>query len=372
MLTKPTKICLILGSHWSYRKSGSEYQAKLLIDQLKKNKKYGLFYIYAGSKDGKVDLDGVTVYSLRRRKLLSRLGKPRFLDFLKMIRILKEVQPDVIYQRTASAYTGIAAHFARKHRCKMVWHIASDNDLQTAWFKYLCTAPVNYSNKKFLQYGIKYADYIIGQTKHQNELLKENYGRECDAIIPNAHPVPDGQIRKTDPVRVVWVSNLRTVKQPELFIQLAEKFKDLQDVKFIMVGRRGQNRWQAKLASKMEKLNNLEYLGEKPINHVNRILCESHVLVNTSAYEGFPNTFIQAWMRGVPVVSLNVDPDDILLREGIGFKSGTFENLCRDVMTLIGDKDMRDTMGQRARLYAINNHSIETVDNPLSVVQSIL
>ena len=75
--------------------------------------------------------------------------------------------------------------------------------------------------------------------------------------------------------------------------------------------------------------SNLQYLGEVSQDEVNRRLREGHILVNTSRYEGFSNTFVQAWMRRVPVVSLTVDPDNILVRENIGFCSGTFKNLCQ-------------------------------------------
>jgi len=278
-----------------------------------------------------------------------------------MLRTLKNIKPDIIYQRVGMAYTGIAAYYARKNNCKMLWHIASEDDLKPYWFVWKgIIRPFHYIDKKFKEYGIKNSKYIIGQVKYQNELLKKKYGKECDLTVPNFHPVPKNEIRKENPVKVVWIANFKKGKQPEIFIKLAEEFKDYKDVKFTMIGRPGKKSWQAELESKIDLLNNLEYFGEKPIGKVNRILCESHIFVNTSRRnEGFPNTFIQAWMRRVPVVSLNVDPDDILVREGIGFHSKNIENMVNDLKNLISNRDLREEMGERAQKYAFENLTVE-------------
>ena len=75
-----------------------------------------------------------------------------------------------------------------------------------------------------------------------------------------------------------------------------------------MIGRPGEPARYGALHQQMKLLPNLDYLGEQPIERVNSEIAASDVLVTTS-YEGFPNTFIQAWLRGVPVVSNGVDPD---------------------------------------------------------------
>ena len=51
---------------------------------------------------------------------------------------------------------------------------------------------------------------------------------------------------------------------------------------------------------------------------VNKLLERSHLLVNTSKWEGFSNTFIQAWMRSVPVMTLGVNPDGLLDNSYLG------------------------------------------------------
>ena len=112
----------------------------------------------------------------------------------------------------------------------------------------------------------------------------------------------------------------------------------------------------------MEGVDNLEYKGELSIEKVNDLLRESHLFVNTSLYEGGPpNTFVQAWMRETPIVSLNVDPDDIIRKNTLGFHSGSFEQMVKDVKFLIENEKVRQEMGRNAREYAIREHDIEKI-----------
>ena len=80
-------------------------------------------------------------------------------------------------------------------------------------------------------------------------------------------------------------------------------------------------------------------------------------MVNTSEFEGFPNTFIQAWMRRVTVLSLSVDPGNVMSRKGIGLKSGSYLNLCRDLDRLRFEKRLLETIGIQAEAYALAYHS---------------
>jgi glycosyltransferase involved in cell wall biosynthesis len=92
------------------------------------------------------------------------------------------------------------------------------------------------------------------------------------------------------------------------------------------------------------------------------------LFVNTSLAEGFPNTFIQAWMRGMPVASLHVNPDDVLEREQVGFCAGTPEQLAATVRRLMTDDSLREAYGARAREYAIETHSLRNVGRLTSII----
>jgi len=357
---KKDKI-LFLTSYFPFKKGGAEYQAFLLAEELKKAKQVSFIYIDSERRSKRIERDGYTLYSIKKRPLLRRMIHSYFVfDYFKLMRLLTRIKPDYIYQRVGYAYTGIAAHYARKNNCKMIWHIASEIDVKPFKFEWNRSVLFDYIDKKCLEYGIKNSDYIIGSAKYQNELLEKNYGRACDLVILSFQPEPRHEIKKEDPIKVVWVANFKKLKQPEVFIKLAQEFKNYKNVRFIMIGRpAGQKSWQVKLENKISKLNNLKYLEETPINEVNRILCESHIFVNTSRYEGLPNTFVQAWLRKVPVASLNVDPDDILKNRKIGFCSGNIENLIKDLKFLIINKNLREEMGENAQKYAIQNHMID-------------
>ena len=357
-LNKKT-VCFLLPSHISSAMGGSEYQAMFVLDALCQNNGYDIYYLcrrYASD---------FIPRGYKIRKAGSTNGFRRFgfyFDSFKLYRTLKEIAPQIIYQKVGCAYTGIAAMYAKRFGAKMIWHIASDNDVQPAPEPNIKRRLTNWIDRLFLNYGIRNADIIAGQTKRQNELLKKNFKRTCDVLIPSGHPFPEHDIKKPEEVTVLWVGNLKPLKQPEVFIHLARKIVKTSDVKFVMMGRpSGSSKWIARLMEQIKNTPNLQYLGEISQDEVNRCLNEGHILVNTSRYEGFSNTFIQAWMRSVPVISLTVDPDNILERERIGFRSGTFTRLCSGVRALTENKELREEMGARARRFAEDNHSVEKV-----------
>jgi glycosyltransferase involved in cell wall biosynthesis len=115
------------------------------------------------------------------------------------------------------------------------------------------------------------------------------------------------------------------------------------------------------LEARMASIHNLAFLGPKRAAEVTQLLIQSKLLVNTSTFEGFPNTMLEAWSVGVPVVSLNVDPGHVIQREQIGRVSGTFENLCRDVEQIAHTSELNCAMGEQGLAYVRQQHSLEAV-----------
>jgi len=361
------KICFVLPSHWSKYFGGVEYEVKTLLDELAKENDLTIYYVCRYSSPA-FSTNKYEIIKIGEKSIYKEFRF--YFDIFDLLKVLKKIDPDIIYQRVACVYTGICAYYAKKFGRKMIFHISLDTDIEPFKFSLSKGVLLNLIEKILLKYAIKNAQYIIGQSEYQNKLLQKNFGRRCDIIFLHIHPKPKNPIKKPVPIKALLIANFKKFKRPELFIKLAKEFQGNRNVEFLMVGRRNiKKKWQRKLEDKIFKLENIRYLGEKTIEEVNRLLCSSHVLVNTSLYEGFPNTFIHAWMRKVPVASLCANPNDILTSKNIGFHSGTFEQLVKDVEKLIKNRELRSDMGERAQKYAFKNHSIE---NNISNIDKII
>ena len=205
-------------------------------------------------------------------------------------------------------------------------------------------------DKTFLEKSVTAADHIIAQTPLQAELLKKHYDRDVDMVLPNAQPVPtlpDPALR-ADPPMVLWVANFKDFKQPELFLDLARRLEGT-GAQFVMVGQAKDD--YADLRRQIEAQPNLTHLGALPQGEVLDLMARAAIFVNTSTAEGFPNTFLQAWMRAVPVVSLNADPGDAL-QKGMGYRSGSLEAMEADIARLLADPALRAEVGARARAFS--------------------
>jgi glycosyltransferase involved in cell wall biosynthesis len=305
---------------------------------------------------------GIWVHKLKS----TRLFNPR--RCWSFYRELVRINADVYYQRGGREYTFVTSLVARALGKKFVWGTSSDFDCERDQFRRILRDDKSRGMKRAILYvdalvrdalvslGRKRADVIVVQTAIQRTRLRENLGFES-VIIKTGHPLPETVPDKDSPPVVLWIANIKRLKRAEAFVELARKCTDL-PARFLLVGRCTLSSYCRQLRRLSRGLDNLEWVGPVPFQRTNELLSGASVLVNTSTFEGFPNTFVQAWLRETPAVSLTVDPDGILEQENIGFCSGTFARMVEHVRLLLSDESLRADMGRRARAYAMREHNL--------------
>jgi glycosyltransferase involved in cell wall biosynthesis len=223
----------------------------------------------------------------------------------------------------------------------------------------------------FHQLDIKLADIIIVQNEFQREMLKQNYHKD-GILIKMPFPICEQDMpEKKKPLIVLWVGSMADVKQPELFLKMAEA---IPEAEFQMIGGYTSSNQELyrKIRRESQRISNLEFLGPIPFYEVNRYFKRASLLVNTSKFEGFPHAFIQAWMHSLPVVSLNADPDEIICKYKLGFHSKNFNQLVKDVKNLLRNEPPRDQMGENAREYVEREHDIrKTIKKYIEIFKKI-
>jgi glycosyltransferase involved in cell wall biosynthesis len=268
---------------------------------------------------------------------------------------LKKADADIYYHSCQGLLTGVIALFCKVHRKKFVYQLASDMDADEKYLKELgVTSKIAYA------LGLKGADRVFTQSTYQQDLMRKNFGLHTE-IIKNPFPI-SGEIKstKSEPPIVLWVGTIKPEwKQPEVFLNLAQA---LPEIRFQMVGGPSAKiQYYEQIKEKASVIKNLQFVGFVPYSEVNRYFNSASIFVNTSLIEGFPNTFLQAWAHCVPVVSLNVDPDEVICKYSLGYHSRTFETLIENVKTLVYDKRTREVMGRNGRRYLECEHEISKV-----------
>jgi glycosyltransferase involved in cell wall biosynthesis len=351
---------------------GSEYQISLIIDALVASDRYEVHYL-THFVDERERSRNYQVARIGNGGPIPRLGY--MMDAPALCRKLSEIDPSVIYQRVACAYTGICAAYARRRSIPLLWHVAHDTDVSPQLLDPGRNIVRVRLEKWAVDFGARHASHIIVQTQHQAELLKKNFDRAAEAVIPNFHPPVEEVIDKSGPLTVIWIANLKPWKRPEVFVRLARALSAYPQIRFVMVGapapKARNQRWQEPLMRDIETTGNLRYVGPKSLAEVNELLARAHIFVNTSVYEGFPNTFIQAWLRDVAVISLSVDPDMVLGQRHVGILAQSESELAAAVRMMADDPDVRAGYVKRGRDHAIARHSMGNAQELIRLIDRL-
>lgn len=305
-----------------------------------------------GQPDGEV-IDGVRVYKSHR----PRGGVPVLRFFYPRLtstwQAMRRADADIYYQPCAAYLTGVVAAFCRGHDRKAVFAGASDTDFM---FDRLRLRSLR--DKVMYRWGLRHADAIVVQTFRQQRLCAEGLGREA-ALIPNGYAQPGVPVANRREY-VLWVGSIRQVKRPERFLEIA---RQLPQIKFRMIGgpiadADDGGAYYEGIKAEAARIPNLEFLGFLPYAETEPHFDHATVFVNTSDVEGFPNTFLQAWARGVPTVSW-FDPD--LTEVDVFRKVGDIPQSVAAIDRLMADQAEWRGYSARCRDYFRRHHDIETI-----------
>lgn len=344
----------MIPSHWTAGIGGSEQQIQLLMEHLLRRANLEIYFVTNRVAAG-FRAEGYEIVRIAETFGVRRYGL--FFDAPGLYGILRRLKPDVILQVIGSAHTGIAAFYARRHRCKLVFRVTDEMSLRRtsiSWRK-----PHRRLERALLEYGIRHATTVVAQTEVQRKLLADGFGRSDAVLVRNFHPWPTETMGKAGgKKRVLWIANLKRIKDPQAFLRLAERFATRQDVEFVMLGAAGDDPdWVRAVEEHIARCGNVRYEGGVAPAVVHARLAEGHLLINTSVTEGFSNTFIQAWARGVPVVSLRVDPDGVFSSQTPSLLAGSEERMAELVERLLADEELRMRLAADCRRVALEQYT---------------
>ena len=183
------------------------------------------------------------------------------------------------------------------------------------------------------EWGVAQCDLRYAMTEHQRGLFAKR-GWNCamyrNLILPRAFP--NAGVKKVD---FLWVSRCQPVKRPHFFLDLVEA---LPGHSFEMIcPREDVGLWES-VASRAKMLANLRFIEKVPYHEIQRHYDAARVFVNTSEWEGWPNSFIQAGLGRTALLSLAVNPDGIFERFGLGcFAGGDLEKLKSQAQVMMGN-----------------------------------
>jgi glycosyltransferase involved in cell wall biosynthesis len=294
----------------------------------------------------RIVVDGVVVHKAFRVDA----GVPvlRFLHprLSTMWRAMREVDADIYYCRSMSVWVGFLAEFCRRHGRRSIYAGASDVD-----FVPHLGGKIRYARDRWLyRRGLARVDRIVAQNEVQRATCLATYGREA-LVIPSCYQPPANRTGAAVPGDwVLWVGTVRAGKRPELLLELAKR---LPHRRFVMVG--GAARDEAALFERIRGeasgIANLEFTGFLPLAQAEERFDAARVLVNTSDHEGMPNTFLQAWARGVPTLG-TVSVDTPAHKQ-----FADLDEAAREIELLFGDQSAWESASRRCRQHFECTHS---------------
>jgi glycosyltransferase involved in cell wall biosynthesis len=282
----------------------------------------------------------------------------RVAEAMHIWRALREADARVVVVRTGTPVVGLAALFCRLRRRRLIFSSANNSDftlerLSDRWYR-----------RPLYRLGVRLADTVVVQSKDQVALAEHAFPDQWRIVrIPSfaeaATPTPP---RASEPIGFLWIGRLVDYKRPLRYVELARLLPEAPFVMIPVPDEPAAFRLLEELRAAARDVANLTLLDPVPHARTVELIGRAVAVVNTARLEGMPNVFLEAWSRGVPVLTLEFDPDGVVAQHRLGVAAkGSWEDFLAGAKQLWSDRDDREEFSKRARAYIEQFHSIESV-----------
>lgn len=286
------------------------------------------------------------------------------IKFVKFICTIIKLKPNVVIQRGLMNQSCFMALVCYIFNIKFIFMFAHDVEVQGLRQS---------DQKKVIAFPLllRFSHKLITQNRYQYTTLKVKYNTESIIVYSGF------EIKKSLDVKsrvkntyMLWVARCDAWKQPEIFINLA---KANSNVAFTMICPKSSDaKYHEKIKEMALEVKNLKFIDFVPYDEIDEFFKKAYLFINTSLFEGFPQTFIQATMNAVPIISLHVNPEDFLDIYKCGYCcKGDFTFMNKKVKELCKDKKHYTMISHNAYTYAYKNHNIvENVQKILKLIEN--
>jgi Glycosyltransferase len=309
---------------------------------------------YSGNANLKTDPDWGTRFNAFR--YFGGNKSYLFTDGRQLVRLLKKEKPDYIMMRAGGSLLMAPLLFYKLfYGARLINFVQTDREV----------GPVsgNYAGRERLlahlyQWMLRKSDCIFCQSVLQKELVAKHIKREAIQIDNisgniwlNNETVPVGEFD------VFWAGNTASHKRFDRVVKLAEMLPRVH-FKVAMNG--------CTKNPSLELPPNIDFLGQVSPVQIESYFKSCRLFLNTSVAEGFPNTFLQAWYYGKPVVTAGIDPDGIITNESIGEVlpvngDDDLSSVACVIQGLLSNQERYQQMSENAKSFVQKNRSIEEV-----------
>jgi len=318
---------------------------------LKNNMSVGIFF-YKGGSPSELSVDVIPTYN-------PEYGVRKFrLIYYRLPLIIASVikyKPDIIYQSCAGIETLVAALLSKALNIPFVYRCA--NDIETD--KRIKGKGI--ASRICFNIGARLAQLIVCQNNYQYNNLIMKFPRKKVEILYNpfspTNHIPNMNILTNKRNYIAWLGLFQYQKNLSGLLKIA---KDMPNIEIRIAGKFIESFVDLETRNaiqKLKSLNNVTFMGLIPRDEVSAFLMNSIALINTSHYEGFSNTFLEAFYVGTPVITMErVDPDGIISKNNLGLISKDIEGMVKNIHKIVSCSNIAD-FSRNCREYVIKNHN---------------